>query len=301
MIFALLTSICWSFSGFGSSRVAREWGAASGNGLRLLLSTLVLLGICLVKEVPLLLPGAHWFALAGFCHLCLADIGLFAVYRRLGPRIGVLMVSSLAPATALLGEWLLLGTTLSPGQLIVIAMILTLVILAVAPRERNHLSFKELKIGIFAGIFAALLQGSSAVVNRYAYTQLPEDLSVSPWSASLLRVAAGAAGVAIWILYLQLWGKKPLHRPQELLPHKKIQGHPVIWMLISVSLGPVLGVMFLMRAFETTPSGLVQAIISTLPVFMIPLAWLLDGNRPSLRSVICGCGAVGLTFQLMVL
>ncbi|MDF3130364.1 DMT family transporter [Kiritimatiellaeota bacterium B1221] len=299
MIFALLTAICWSFAGFASSRLARAYGTAVGNGLRLLFSTVVLLFICLLSGIRLWLPGQQWFALAGILHLTLGDIGLFAAYRRLGPRIGVLMVTSLAPATALLGEWILLGTTLKAAQLLIISCILILVIFAVAPKERNHLSRHELHIGILAGIFAAAMQGLSAVITRYGYTLTP--IEISPWSTAFSRVAAATLGMGCWTLILRIRNPNALHRPAELVPHKKVAGHPALWMTLSVCLGPVIGVACLMKAFETTSSGLVQAIIATLPVFMIPVAWLLDGNIPSRRSVFAGCGAVGMAIGLIML
>ncbi|MDA3874313.1 MAG: EamA family transporter, partial [Kiritimatiellae bacterium] len=94
MIFALLTALCWSLGGFGSSRIARHYGSAPANGMRLTLAALVLGGIGVVWGSSFLIPNRSWFLLAGFVHLCLGDIGLFAAYRLLGPRIGVLMVCS---------------------------------------------------------------------------------------------------------------------------------------------------------------------------------------------------------------
>jgi drug/metabolite transporter (DMT)-like permease len=72
-------------------------------------------------------------------------------------------------------------------------------------------------------------------------------------------------------------------------------------MTISVLFGPVLGMIFLMRAFESAPAGLVQATLATLPVFMIPVAWIFDGNVPSKRSVAAGTCAVALTAVLILI
>lgn len=298
MIYALLTAVCWSFGGFSSSRLARTFGALAGNGLRLLLSTGVLLLICLLGGFSLSVPARNWFLLSGFLHLTLGDLGLYAVYRRLGPRIGVLIVASLAPGVALLGDWLWLDSTLRGFQLALIGLILLMVILAVAPKERNHLDRKELQLGIAAGVFAALMQGLSASVSGIAYSQPGPDPSA--WSAAFYRVLAGAAGVGVWILLRQLFGKNPLARPRELLPHMRVAGHPLLWLGLSTLMGPVVGIMFLMKAFSTTPSGLVQAIIAVLPVFMIPVAWVFDGTVPSRRSVVCGAAAVALTAWLMM-
>jgi drug/metabolite transporter (DMT)-like permease len=237
--------------------------------------------------------------LAGFAHLCLGDIATFTAYRRLGPRIGVLMVCSISPPVALFGEWLVLGTTVHYTQLICSAAILLMVALAVAPMECRHLSASELKTGIFAGVFSAICQGSSAVLNRIAFDQIGG--TIPPWVTAFYRVTAGALGVGAYLLVLHLSGRQPFLRPAELIPHKKIQGHPLGWMTLSILLGPVLGMIFIMRAFETTPAGLVQATLATLPVFMIPIAWVFDGNTPSKRSVAAGTCAVGLTAGLILM
>jgi drug/metabolite transporter (DMT)-like permease len=214
--------------------------------------------------------------------------------------MGVLMVCSLAPPTALLTEWLWLGTTLSVGQLGCMAAVLVSVGLAVAPRERQHLKAADVRAGILFGVQAAVAQGLGAAVSRVAFDRLG-DPEVSFWLPTLYRVAAGALGVWIWITLRQLAGKKPLQKPAELIPHKRIGGHPLVWMGVSTVMGPVIGMMFLMRAFESAPSGLVQATLSTLPVFMIPVAWVFDGSRPSLQSGVAGIAAVGFTVLLVLL
>lgn len=88
MHFALLTAVLWSFAGLASSRLARAYGSAPGNALRLICSTVVLLVITWSVGAMRLPPGAAWFALSGFLHLAVGDIALFAMYRRFGPRIG---------------------------------------------------------------------------------------------------------------------------------------------------------------------------------------------------------------------
>ncbi|MDA3874885.1 MAG: EamA family transporter, partial [Kiritimatiellae bacterium] len=226
-------------------------------------------------------------------------IGLFAAYRRVGPRIGVLMVCSISPPIALVGEWMVLGTTIALTQLLCAGAILLMVTLAVAPRERRHLSRSELKIGIFAGVFSAVCQGGSAVLNRIAFDGIGE--TIPPWIPACYRVSAGAHGVGGYLLILHLCGRSPFRRPDELIPDKKVGGHPLGWMTISVLFGPVLGMIFLMRAFESAPAGLVQATLATLPVFMIPVAWIFDGNVPSKRSVAAGTCAVALTAVLILI
>ena len=301
MPFAFLTSMLWAFAGFGSSRLARTYGAAPGNALRLLCATGVLIVVTFALGEMVLPPGAGWFALSGILHLAIGDVALFAVYRRLGPRIGVLIVASLAPPVAMAVEWMALGTTVGVGQLVLATAVLVSVVLAVAPRERAHLTPAELRVGILAGILSTVGQGSSAAVTRMGYAAVAEaGGSIGPWMPTLLRCSAGAAGVLLWMSWRSLRGESWRNRPTDLLTHRRVGGHPMIWLAVSTLLGPVVGVVFYMLAMETTPAVLVQSVLATLPVMMIPVAWVLDGNAPSRRSVICGILAVGLAVVLIL-
>lgn len=300
MIFALFTSICWSISGFASSRISRSFGAGPANLLRLSLASCILACICLLSAQALWIPHSFWFLLAGFSHLALGDLALFASFRRLGPRLGVLMVGSLAPPIALIIEWLVLGTTLTALQILCAGGVLLLVAVAIAPRDRQHLHSTELKLGLLFGSIAALGQGLGTSLQRIGYVN-NNEIAQSLWTVTFLRVGAGALGVLGWICLLKILGKNPFSRPRELIPHHKVKGHPMLWLSISTLLGPIVGMFFLITALETVPAALVQATIATMPVFMIPVAWLLDGNKPSIRSILSGCAAVGLTAWLMLL
>lgn len=301
MIFAFLTALLWATAGFGSSRIARHYGAAQANALRLLLATLTLTLLCTARGLLRLPPGTPWFALSGFFHLALGDIALFAVYRRLGPRIGVLAVSSLAPPTAMTVEWLLLGTALSPAELLTGAGILLSVILAVAPKERRHLSPAELRIGAAAALTATLGQGASAAFSRLGFARAAAaGIDPGPWMPTLLRCATGAAAVLLWLAIRHLRGHAILQRPADLIPHRRIHGHPLAWLALSTLLGPVAGVLTLMTALQSHPAALVQAVLATLPVLMLPLAWFFDGNAPSKRSLLFGILAVSLAIRIVL-
>jgi len=301
VIFAFLTSILWAFAGFGSSRIARHFGSAQANALRLVLASLLLTLIGAGLGTLRIPPGAAMFALSGFLHLALGDIALFAVYRRLGPRIGVLAVSSLAPPTAMAVEWLLLGTAITFKELALGAGVLVCVILAVAPKERKHLTPAELRTGILAALLATLGQGCSAAVSRLGFAQAADaGIRLGPWMPTLLRCATGALFVLLWLTARQILGHKIHQRPADLIPHRRIEGHPLGWLALSTLLGPVIGVLTLMTALESNPAALVQAVLATLPVMMLPVAWFFDGNAPSKRSILFGILAVALAAWIVL-
>jgi len=56
--------------------------------------------------------------------------------------------------------------------------------------------------------------------------------------------------------------------------------------------GPTLGVGCYQWALATEPSGIVLPIVATLPIAVIPFAYLLEGERPTARSLAGGLLAV---------
>lgn len=293
MEFALITACCWAFAGFGSSRIAKYFGANLGNFLRLFLATIVL-ALILVGLRALYVPaGATLFAAAGALHLGFGDIGLFGSYRRLGPRLALLLVMSLSTPLALVVESVRFGRQISSMELALGAMLMVLVGVAIAPRERKHIPAKELLLGVGGGVVAAIGQGLAAVLNKEAFEVAAEAGDMVPRTlAACIRVGAGAGFVGLWLLLTRLWGHR---RPQSPDWHRppRVGGSPWIWLAIAVFLGPVLGMIALMQAYDSAPTGaLVQCVLVTLPVAVIPVAWLFDGDVPSRRSLVAGCFAV---------
>ncbi len=73
------------------------------------------------------------------------------------------------------------------------------------------------------------------------------------------------------------------------------------WMLANALAGPVAGVGCYQWALATTPSGLVLPIAATTPLLSIPIAFWLEGDRPTRRSivgaVIAVAGCIALTLN----
>ena len=74
-----------------------------------------------------------------------------------------------------------------------------------------------------------------------------------------------------------------------------------LWTLIVVNAlaGPTLGVSCYQWALKTTPTGVVLPIVAMTPIVIIPFARVMEGERPTLRSligaVIAVMGVVALT------
>ena len=72
------------------------------------------------------------------------------------------------------------------------------------------------------------------------------------------------------------------------------------WVLVNSVAGQTIGVSCMQWALETTPTGIVTAIIATTPIVMLPLARIFEGEKITARSLAGGLiaigGVLGLTF-----
>ena len=80
---------------------------------------------------------------------------------------------------------------------------------------------------------------------------------------------------------------------------RQTRRHGLGWIMAAGFAGPVLGVGCYQWALATTPSGIVLPIAATTPLLSIPIAYWLEGDRPSRRAVAGGflavAGCIALT------
>ena len=73
------------------------------------------------------------------------------------------------------------------------------------------------------------------------------------------------------------------------------------WVIANALAGPTLGVAFYQWALAIAPTGIVLSIVATTPLVVIPFTMLLDGERPTVRSLVGGAvavlGAVALAYK----
>ncbi|TVR15643.1 MAG: hypothetical protein EA401_02435 [Planctomycetota bacterium] len=286
MIFAVVTLLLWTGSAYSSSRVARLIGSLRGNRARLLLALPPLLALSLLAGNGPGLSAWQWFALGGILHLGLGDMCLFAAYRRLGPRLALLLCLCLIAPMAGVLEWVWLGER--PGWLPSFfgLLVLAAVAFALAPSERRQLPQGAWWPGIMAAVLAAVGQALGAVVTRQGYQVQPDAGALD---AAWWRVLGGAVVLCVVVA---LW------RPPVAQQVQQRQCRP--WLLWSVLLGPCFGMPAYHAALAVTPAALVQAVLAALPLTVIPLAWWLDGDRPGWRSLVGGVVAVAATAAMIL-
>jgi drug/metabolite transporter (DMT)-like permease len=293
---AFLTTILFSISVVCGHRSARLIGGTEANFWRLAFATL-LLGIW-AYGFGIGLAGAAFpiFFLSGIVGIGIGDVALFQALPRLGSRLSLLLIQCLTAPFGALIEWHWLGTTLSAWQILSGLIILAGVGIALMPGRHLALTRRELVTGISFSLLAALGGAFGAVLSRKAYgIAYAAGESIDGGNAAFQRIVGGliVGGICLLIVKrreLRIQSRAP-HRLVVEASKRKWRGvWP--WVLVNSVAGQTLGVSCMQWALETTPTGIVLAIIAITPVVVIPFAYLIERERPTLHSVVGGVIAV---------
>lgn len=272
----------------------RAVGAARANLGRLLVAAVVLGLFAHTVGRGFASASLWWFVLSGVIGMGLGDLGVYAALPLLGSRITVLMTQCLAAPLAALGEWLWLGTRLTGAQVLWGVVILAGVAVAITPSRSSPPRVRVRPIGFLFGFVAACGQGFGALVSRKgvlvadAAGEAAHNATFGI-NAAYHRILAGVAFVALWYLVRRALGKRP-----RLAASKQSEDgrRGFFWMLANGLAGPVAGVGSYQWALATTPSGIVLPIVATAPLLSIPIAFWLEGDRPTRRAIVGGVIAV---------
>ena len=124
--------------------------------------------------------------------------------------------------------------------------------------------------------------------------------SINPLDAGFQRVLGGliVGGIVLLVVKRHIVSDTPVELDQALAVSKHKWRGIWPWVLANSLAGQTLGVSCMQKALETTPAGLVLAITSLTPILVIPLAWFMERERPSRRSIAGGVIAVGAVIAL---
>jgi drug/metabolite transporter (DMT)-like permease len=292
MIQAVLTSILFAMSAVSAGRSTRLLGAGTANLCRLMLATGLLALWAHTLGGGLAGAGLPWLFLSGVVGFGLGDLALYGAYCRLGPRLGVLLCLCLAAPLGAFLEWVWLGTQLTVYQVLWSTTILVGVFAALVPDTRVSIAPRTWGTGIVLGAIAALGQGGGAVLTRKAFdvARLAGE-SIDGGTAAYQRILGGLLLTVVVLLATQ--GRQcfpPLPQGTLAVEHPWRRAWP--WVLANALAGPTLGVAFYQWALAVAPTGVVLSIVATTPLVVIPFAMLLDGERPTVRSLVGGAVAV---------
>ena len=296
MIAALLTTSFFALSIIFAQRSLTQAGQLQANIGRLIVAALALGIYAHTVGTGFRSASTGWLLWSGMIGMGLGDLALFMALPKLGSRLSLLITQCLAAPIAAVCEWLWLGTRLTEVEIVLSFVILAGVAFAFMPDRKNPPKVKLHWTGFVLGLASAAGQGIGAIITRKGsmVALAAGEAQLDGINAAYHRILGGLAITALWFLFRQ-WQRNWV-RPVD-QPIKPRYG----WVVANAMAGPVIGVSCYQWALATTPSGLVLPIVATSPLLAIPLAWWLEGDRATTRSVIGGgiavAGVIGLTLS----
>ena len=281
---ALTVSVFWTFTSIAFTVASRKIGAFSVNMWRMLFA-LGLLAVTHIIVLGTLIPKANdsqWFylGLSGIIGLAIGDLGYFAALMIIGPRRGTLLMAINPIFSTILG-FFILAERLSGWAVAGIAVTLTGVMVVILERGEDGreapLSPGQKSLGVFAGVVGSVGQGVGLVISKYGMINAATDGPLDPLSATLMRMAAASVFFLIAMVAMQKLGKM-----REAIHDRKGMTATVAGTI----LGPFLGVWTFMVAVSNTELGIVSTLGSLMPVFIIPVVWVLYRQKTSWRGII---------------
>lgn len=275
---ALVTALMWSLTAIFFSYSGRRVGAQVVNRSRLLFAFLFLTIAHLILEGTLFPWDAEpyrwfWFTISSVLGLVLGDTFLFRAYVLIGPRLSMLLMSTV-PIYSVLFGWILFGEQISGLEMAGILLAVS-GIAWVVTEKRGGLTLvenKDYRRGILFGLAGALGQVANLVTARYGMVG-----GYSTLSATIMRIA-----VAI----LVLWGLALLQR-QVVFTVRQWQDRLALRAIVAGAfVGPFLGIWFSLIAVQNARLGIASTLMALPPILLIPLEYIAYGQRVSRRAIV---------------
>jgi drug/metabolite transporter (DMT)-like permease len=279
--------VLFAASSVSARKSVGHLGPAAANFWRQFLSVALLgaLAVLLAGASPIFGPATAWFLWSGVVGYGVGDTGIFLALPRLGSRLTSLMTQCLAAPVGAVIEWLWLGQVPGWNQSLAGLVILGGVGLALAPARGETPGLPGGWAGVLFGLVAAVGQAGGAVLSRHGF-ELARGLGQpsEPMSVSFIRALAGTATAALWYgLALRTGSLSPLAEGMR-------RGWG--WMVGNALAGPTLGVVAYQWALARHPIAEVLPVVAMAPLAVVPLAYFIEGERPSRRSIAGGVVAV---------
>ncbi len=274
---ALATAVCWSLTAVFFSYSGRLIGSDVVNRSRLIFALFFLSLSHLIVEGTLFPWDAEpfrwfWFAISAILGLVLGDTFLFKAYVLIGPRIAMLLMSTVPIYSTIFG-WLLFGELVTRVEMLGILLAVGGIAWVVTERRTGQtvVQNKQYRAGILFGLAGALGQVTNLVTARYGLVNDYSSLS--------------AAVIRILIAVIILWTVAGLRR-QIRHTFRMWRNRPAFRALIGGSIsGPFLGIWLSMIAIQYSRLGIAATLMALPPILLIPLEYFVYRRKISARSV----------------
>ena len=290
-IISLIVAVSWTFSAWFADKASRRIGSMVTNVIRLVLATVflgALLWVSIGHPYPVYADGKAWFwlALSALVGYVFGDYCLFNCYVCIGPRFGQLLMT-LAPPSAAIAGWFLLGESMSWKSWLAMAVTLTGIAISILNRGEGHRFKLSLPLkGVLLGIGAGVGQGVGLVLSKvgmeYYSAALPADApklvgDMLPFASTMIRAIIGGIGFIILLTLQKGLGnlKSALH-----------DGKGLKYATLLTIFGPALGVSLSLMAVRFADAGIASTLMALTPVFIILPDALINKHPVKIKEII---------------
>lgn len=277
-LFALTAALLWAISASLLEKLAHRISPRELNIFKGSIAIILLLATSLILGEDLKGLNAHvvgMLLLSGVIGIGLGDTAYFYGLKDIGSRRALLLYALAPPMTALIG-WMFLGETLPllswVGIFITVGGV-AWVVTERTPQEESKQDKKVLTRGIMLGTLASLGQAVGLVLSRSVMT----NEGVSSLQSAALRLIAGVLFIIIWKIVLKEKYGDWMRNDEA----KKTWG----LLFVAAFIGTYLCLWLQQIAIQGAPAGIIQTLLSTTPIFILPIA-AMQGEKITWRAVI---------------
>lgn len=291
------TVVAWTTCAMFGEVASKRMGTLPFNVARMTLSLIFLAGLlCFLTGKPIPVDANLetwlWLLLSGFVGYVLGDFCLYNSYNLIGARYGQLLMT-LAPPSASLFGWVLLGERMSFLAFLGMMISISGIIIAIHHKKSDsQTSEKKLSSkGILYGIGAGVGQGVGLVLSSkglHCYSEAVESsglsVNIMSFEGTFIRAVAGLIGFAVWTSF-----RYRLPRFYVSVSRSGVLVHTII----ATITGPFIGVGLSLMATQYTSAGIAQTIMSLTPVLILLPTYFFFHQKITVREVIGAVVAVG--------
>lgn len=280
-----ITALCFEYAG------RRMHSTISLNIIRLVMA-LVLLALTLLIFTGNIWPqnaGKEawlWLGVSGLVGYVFGDYCLFSSYLVIGSRFGQLFMT-LAPPSAALGGWLILGEHMQGHALLGMFVTMFGIGLSIIGRGDDHSGKLHLSLplkGVLFGIGAGMGQGFGLVFSKLGMNYYIQHVDTSdalavglmPFASTEIRVIFGIVGFIVIMLLTRNW--------QKLVASVK-DAKGMVAATGGTIFGPFLGVSFSLMAVRYTETGIASTLMALTPIIILLPSYLIYKQKISLKEI----------------
>ena len=293
---SLIVAVSWTVTALFAEIGSKRLGSLQLNVIRMVLSFTMLGGTLWFftgSFFPLFADSSTWFwlSLSGFVGYLLGDYCLFNSYVLIGSRFGQLFMT-LAPPTAAISGWLILGEQMSLNALL--GMIITLTGISLSVLNKGTSRSVSLKLplkGVLYGIGAGVGQGVGLVLSKVGMncyeavipTHETVVVELLPFASTFMRAATGMVG------FLLVMGmQKKFHTLWYSLKDLKGMGAA----MGATITGPFIGVSLSLMAVQYTEAGVASTLMALTPILILWPSHFFFKQQVTIKEIVGACISV---------